>query len=192
MGEAAPEHDAPGQVIEALQHGCAGGGEAADGLKQRLGEIGDQATEEERQGTENREDHPGQGHTQEAFAGTQILFLRAGKQLHGCAADEDGRDAHHDSHSVSVAVVQGNQQSGNHGQGFNEQNRAQYIGYKTLVHRWITSLRSEMPLSHARMTTWSPASIWSLPKGTMTLPLRTITATSTLRRTTRSFRGMPM
>ncbi len=192
VGEAAPEHHAAGQPVKVAHQRGARGGKAGYRLEKGVDIVGNQAGDHKGQRAKGAEQHPREGHHQKALAGAQVLLSGMRKPPGGEAQRRQQSHAAQQGEGVAVAVKERNGQRGRHGQRLDQQNRAQQAQDQSFVHLRITSFKSLMPLSQAITTTRSPASMWSLPKGTITLPCLTMTATSVPGRMLSLRSGMPI
>ena len=190
--EGTPEHDSLRQVVEVLQHGRARCREAGHGLEQRVDVVRNHAAEHERQRTKAAQRNPRQRHGQEALPRAQIPLARPHQKPQGRTNRNQNQHRRTQRPCVAILLEQCNHKRWSHAGGFNQQHCPLHISYKPFIHLLITSFKSPMPFSQTMITTWSPSSILSSPKGTMTFPCRAITATSAFLRICRFFSGMPM
>ena len=173
--EGTPEHDSLRQVIE-----------------QRVDVVRNHAAEHERQRTKAAQRNPRQRHGQEALSRAQIPLARPHQKPQGRTNRNQNQHRRTQRPCVAILLEQCNHKRRGHAGGFNQQHCPLHISYKPFIHLLITSFKSPMPFSQTMITTWSPSSILSSPKGTMTFPCLAITATSAFLRICRFFSGMPM
>ena len=88
--EGAPQVDRQRQAIQPRQRRRTGRGEAGSRLEVGMGKVQPRQLDEQGQGAEQRRDHPGQCHQQEAVARQQIALDLARRQLPQRQADADG------------------------------------------------------------------------------------------------------
>ena len=124
VGEGTPEHEPTGEEVKVTQNGCASGGEAGYGFKQRIGKVGNHAAEHKGEGTEDAQNDPSQGYNQEAFPGTQIPVFRFGQAAHGQPQHHHNAHGFHKGHSVPIPVDERQNQGRHHAGCFQQKDCA--------------------------------------------------------------------
>ena len=122
MGKAAPEQHAPAQGLDLGQDAGAGGGKAGDRFKKGVHKIGNIPGDNKGQGTENRHQHPSQGHHGEAVPGVQVGPLRGSQAQY--QADESRQQGRYQKGDCRLAVNQGHRHGQHQKGGFRQQDAA--------------------------------------------------------------------